>query len=140
MAKKIALLFPGQGAQYPGMGKDFVSNFPIARQTLEESDDILNRKLSSIILNGPEDLLTETKNSQTGIYVICMAMLRVIQQLYPTLQSYVCAGLSLGEYTAITAAQKIDFKDCLPLVQYRGQFMNDACEKNKRDYGRYYRP
>lgn len=131
MIKKIALLFPGQGSQYPGMGKDFVSNFPIARQTLEEADDILGRKISSIILNGPEELLTETKNSQTGIYIICMAMLRIVRQLYPKFEPYVCAGLSLGEYTALTASKKIDFKDCLPLVQCRGQFMNDACENTQ---------
>jgi len=126
--KKIAFLFPGQGAQYPGMGKDFVENFPVAKMTFEEADDILGRKLSAIILNGPENALTETRNSQTGIYVVSIAILRVICQLFPDLKPYVCAGLSLGEYTATTAAGKISFLDGLPLVQRRGQFMNDACE------------
>lgn len=129
--KKIAFIFPGQGAQYTGMGKDFVANFAEARQTFEEADDILGRKLSSIILEGPDDVLTETKNSQTGIYVTSMALLRVLQSLFPTLKPSVCSGLSLGEYTAATASGRLSFADCLPLVQYRGQFMNDACEATK---------
>ena len=66
---RIALLFPGQGAQHPGMGRDFVENFSAARLTFEEADLLLQRPLSKIILEGPEDLLTETKNSQTGIFV-----------------------------------------------------------------------
>ena len=126
--QKIAFIFPGQGAQYPGMGKDFFENFSLARETYEEADELLGRKLSSIILNGPGDLLTATKNSQTGIYVTSIAILRVLSHLYPELRPSVCAGLSLGEYTALTAAGMMRFSDGLPLVQYRGQFMNDACE------------
>lgn len=128
MSKKIAFLFPGQGAQYPGMAKDFFENFSIARATFEEADDTLHRNLSKIILEGPADELTETKNSQVGIYVACMAILRVIHEQYPHLKPFVCSGLSLGEYTALTASSKIDFKTCLSLVQYRGQYMNEACE------------
>lgn len=129
MFQKIAFLFPGQGAQYPGMGKDFVETFPLARQILEEADDLLKRNLSKIILEGPENILTETKNSQVGIYVISYAILRIMQQEYPNLKPAVCAGLSLGEYTALTAAEKLSFSEGLPLVQLRGEFMNDACEK-----------
>lgn len=129
--KKVAFLFPGQGAQYMGMGKDFVENFSEARQTFEEADDILKRRLSDIILNGPENVLTETKNSQVGIYVTSIAILRVLAKKFPQLRPSVCSGLSLGEYTAATASGRIDFDDCLPLVQYRGQFMNDACEHTK---------
>jgi [acyl-carrier-protein] S-malonyltransferase len=125
---KIAFLFPGQGAQYPGMGKDFFENFALARETFEEADDGLGRKLSTIILNGPTDILTETKNSQTGIYVTSIAILRVLSHLYPNLHPAICAGLSLGEYTALTATGMMSFSDGLPLVQYRGQYMNEACE------------
>lgn len=128
MSNKMAFLFPGQGSQYVGMAKDFFDNFVIARETFQEADDILHRKLSKVIFEGPEPLLTETKNSQTGIYVTSIALLRVIHSLYPHLVPSVCAGLSLGEYTALTASGRIDFKTCLPLVQYRGQYMNDACE------------
>jgi [acyl-carrier-protein] S-malonyltransferase len=128
---KVAFLFPGQGAQYPGMAKDFVESFSIARHTFEEADDLLGRKLSSVILGGPDKVLTETWNSQTGIYVVSLAILRVIQQLFPDLTAGVCSGLSLGEYTAITASGRLTFAEGLLLVQYRGQFMNEACEATK---------
>ncbi|MBA3604028.1 MAG: ACP S-malonyltransferase [Parachlamydiaceae bacterium] len=129
MQSSIAFIFPGQGSQYPGMAKDFVSTFAIARHTLEEADDLLGRKLSTLILEGPENILTETKNSQVGIFVASMAILRVLKDLYPHINSGVCAGLSLGEYTALCASGKLDFKETLSLVKYRGQFMNDACEE-----------
>lgn len=129
--QKIAFLFPGQGAQYPGMGKDFVENFSIAKQVFEEADDLLRKNLSAIILRGDAQTLTETKNSQIAIYVVSFAILRVLQQQFPHLQPIACAGLSLGEYTAITASQRWTFADGLHLVQQRGQFMNDACEKTR---------
>lgn len=128
---KIAFLFPGQGAQYVGMGKDFVETFPVARETFEEADDRLQRKLSSVILNGPDNVLTETKNSQTGIYVVSMAILRVLNGLFPQLTPSICAGLSLGEYTALSASGKLAFDQCLLLVQLRGMYMNEACENSK---------
>lgn len=129
-AKKIAFLFPGQGAQYVGMAKDFFENFPKARETFQQADEILHRKLSTIMFEGPETVLTETKNSQVGIYVASMAILGVIHDLYPKITPFVCAGLSLGEYTALTASGRFDFESCLPLVQYRGHYMNEACEIN----------
>lgn len=126
---KTAFIFPGQGAQYPGMGKDFFENFAVARHTFEEADDILGRNLSKIIFSGPEDTLTETGNSQVAIFVMSLAVLRVIQQELPHLKPDVCAGLSLGEYTALTASRRISFAEGLKLVQHRGSFMNDACVK-----------
>jgi [acyl-carrier-protein] S-malonyltransferase len=129
--KHISFIFPGQGAQYCGMGKDFFNSYPICRETFEEADQILRRKLSHIIFQGPEEELTKTRNSQTGIYVTSIALMRVLLQQFKGLSPNVCAGLSLGEYTAVTASGRLDFCDCLPLVQFRGQFMNDACEMNK---------
>lgn len=131
MTKKIAFIFPGQGAQYPGMGKDFYDGYSVVRETFEEANDGLGRDLSKIILEGPEDVLTETRNSQAGIYVVSIALLRVLQKLFQELKPTVCAGLSLGEYSAVTAAGYLPFEHGLPLVQYRGQFMNDACENHK---------
>lgn len=131
MARKIAFLFPGQGAQYCGMGKDFVVQYPEARQTFEEADDILGRKLSKVVFEGPEALLTETRNSQAAIFVNSLAILNTLRKLYPEIQPSVCSGLSLGEYTALTSAGFISFAQCLPMVQYRGQYMNDACEEHK---------
>jgi [acyl-carrier-protein] S-malonyltransferase len=128
--KRIACLFPGQGAQYVGMASDFCSNFSAARLTFEEADTLLDRPLSSVILNGPEDSLTETRNSQPAIYVASMAIFRVIQELFE-IKPYLCAGLSLGEYTALTAGGWLSFLKTLPLVQMRGDFMNEACEATK---------
>lgn len=126
--RNIAFLFPGQGAQYVGMGKDFASAYPIARETFEEAEDILNSKLSKIIFEGPENALTLTVNSQPSIYAVSMALLRVLQQTFPDLNPTSVSGLSLGEYSALTASRKISFPDGLQLVQHRAQFMNDACE------------
>lgn len=125
--QKIAFIFPGQGAQYPGMGKDFIQNFSAARLTFEEADDVLGRHLSQTILNGPEDVLTQTNNSQPGIYVASMAIFRVVEELFD-IQPYVCAGLSLGEYSALTASESLSFIHCLPLIQRRAQCMSEACE------------
>lgn len=129
--KRIAFLFPGQGAQYVGMAKDFCESFPKAKETFQQADDILHRKLSKIMFEGSEAELIETKNSQAGIYVASMAILRVMHDLYPKITPFVCAGLSLGEYTALTASKRLDFESCLPLVQYRGHYMNEACEINQ---------
>ncbi len=128
MNKKIAFLFPGQGAQYPGMAQDFYEAFAVARETFEEADEILSCKFSDLIFRGSAAELTLTKNSQIAIYIASIAILRTIQQQIPQLEPAVCAGLSLGEYTALTAAGKISFKECLRLVQARAQYMNDACE------------
>jgi [acyl-carrier-protein] S-malonyltransferase len=125
---KRAYIFPGQGAQYIGMGVDFAQSFASARAIFEQADDILERRLSKIIFDGPEDQLTETKNSQVAIYVTSMAILAVIEEQFPEWKPAVCAGLSLGEYSAVTASGRLPFDVCLPLVQARGQFMNDACE------------
>ena len=119
---KIAFLFPGQGAQVVGMGKDFYNSFSIAKEVFQEADDILGRNLSSIIFNGPESTLTETKNSQTGIYVVSVAILRVLDKLFPELKPCFCAGLSLGEYTALTASDRLSLADGIILVQ------NHPCE------------
>lgn len=129
MKKKIAFIFPGQGAQYTGMGKDFFDAFPIARETFEEADEILGEKLSKIIFSGPEDVLTQTKYSQTAIFVVSMAILRTIKQQFPDLVPTICSGLSLGEYTALCASGRLGFADTLKLVQERARLMNEACEK-----------
>src|SRR6185295_12488222 len=125
---KIAFIFPGQGAQYPGMGKDFAASFPEARQVFEEADDILQRNLSKVVWNGPSDLLTETRNSQAGIFVMSLAVLRVMEKAFPSFKPYAAAGLSLGEYTAITASHRLSFQEALRLVDLRGRYMNEACE------------
>lgn len=130
MTKKIAFLFPGQGSQYVGMGKDFYDNFEVSRQVFDEADQILGYKFSDLIFSGPKEELTLTKNSQLAIYIVSYAIYKAVQQELPALQPVVAAGLSLGEYTALTAAGKISFADCLLLVKHRAEYMNDACESH----------
>jgi len=125
MDKKIAFIFPGQGAQYPGMGRDFYEQFEAARAIFDEADAILGRPFSQLIFNGPAEELTQTKNSQLAIFITSIAILSCLN-IKPT----VCSGLSLGEYTALVASGKLTFKDALPLVQARGALMQEACQKS----------
>ena len=129
MSKKIGYLFPGQGAQSPGMGKDFAAAFSVARHTFEEADEWLNEKLSEIIFEGSEALLTETRYSQLAIFITSTAVLRVVQSQFPNIQPAVCSGLSLGEYTALSASGRLSFRETLFLVRERARFMNEACKK-----------
>ena len=125
--KRTSYIFPGQGAQYVGMGRDFYRDFPVAKRLFEEADDILQRNLSAIIFEKDEAELTQTKNSQPAIYVTSMAILRVLEEQFGKVP-FATAGLSLGEYTALTAAHKLSFQETLPLVQARGLYMHEACE------------
>lgn len=125
MDKKIAFIFPGQGAQYPGMGRDFYEQFDEARAVFQEADAILGFAFSDLIFNGPAEELTQTKNSQLAIFITSIAILRVLN-----LKPVVCSGLSLGEYSALVAAGKLPFREALLLVQARGQLMQEACLKS----------
>jgi [acyl-carrier-protein] S-malonyltransferase len=127
MSKKYAFLFPGQGAQYPGMGKDFYETFSAAKETFEEADDLLGHHFSDLIFEGKKEELALTKNSQLAIYIVSLSIARTIADQFPELKPAICAGLSLGEYTALTVAGKISFADCLILVKARAQYMNEAC-------------
>ncbi|MDE3045398.1 MAG: ACP S-malonyltransferase [Verrucomicrobiota bacterium] len=127
--KRVALLFPGQGAQYVGMGKDFWEAFSIARETFQEADDILGEFLSKTIFEGPETELTKTRCAQTAIFVVSAALYRTLQQQMPEMQPTVCAGLSLGEYTALWASKRLSFRETLLLIQKRAELMNEACEQ-----------
>ncbi len=127
--KKIAFLFPGQGSQAPGMGKDFYEAFSVARETFQEADDLLSYGLTQVMFEGPEALLTQTKHSQLAIFVNSVALLRTLQSQMPQLTPFVCAGLSLGEYTALFASGRIEMAEALRLVRVRAELMNRACEE-----------
>ena len=131
MKKKLGFIFPGQGSQYIGMGLDFYKNFTPAKLTFQEADDILTYKLSDIIFNGPESDLLKTTNSQLAIFVVSIAILRTLQEEYPKLKPVATAGLSLGEYSALFASNKISFSYALLLLKKRAEFMHIACSENK---------
>ncbi len=128
--EKIALIFPGQGAQFPGMGKDVYTHFPQAKQIYETADHYLKRDFSQLIFESSAEVLKETCNSQLAIYITCSALWAVFRELFPDLSIYACAGLSLGEYVALYVAGKITFQEGLELVHIRAKGMQEACEKN----------
>src|ERR1700731_2800371 len=120
----IALLFPGQGSQAVGMGKDLAEKYLIARQTFEEADEALGYKLSAICFEGPEDQLRLTEITQPAILTASIAALRALQTQIAK-PAYV-AGHSLGEYSAHVAAGTIKFADAVRAVRSRGKYMQEA--------------
>ncbi|MDY6827137.1 MAG: ACP S-malonyltransferase [Bacillota bacterium] len=122
--KKTALLFPGQGAQYPGMGLDIYRRFAEARQVFEEAEAVLGPGFIDIIFEGPAEKLTETATTQPAILTVSTAICRVLTS--HGIKAEGLAGLSLGEYSALVAADAVAFSDALPLVAKRGQLMQEA--------------
>jgi [acyl-carrier-protein] S-malonyltransferase len=120
----IAFLFPGQGSQSVGMGKDLAEKFPIARQTFDEADEALGYKLSQLCFEGPEDQLRLTEITQPAILTVSVAALRVLETRIPK-PCYV-AGHSLGEYSAHVASGTISFSDAVRTVRNRGEYMQEA--------------
>ncbi|MDT8441287.1 MAG: ACP S-malonyltransferase [Desulfuromonadales bacterium] len=121
----LAFLFPGQGSQTVGMGKDLTDNFPLARQTFEEANDALGFDLAALCYNGPEDELKLTANTQPAILAVSVAALRVVRNETGLVPNY-AAGHSLGEYSALVCAGALDFADALRTVRQRGTFMQEA--------------
>ncbi|MBW2122715.1 MAG: ACP S-malonyltransferase [Deltaproteobacteria bacterium] len=122
---RVAFVFPGQGSQYVGMGKDLYENFKVARETFEEADDVLEMKISKLCFEGPEEELRLTANTQPAILTVSVSASRVLQSetgVSPDL----LAGHSLGEYAALVAGGAIEFADAVRAVRARGQFMQEA--------------
>jgi len=123
----VAWLFPGQGSQSVGMGKDVLAASPAARAVFERVDAALGEKLSRLVLEGPEDQLTLTANAQPAIVATSCAVLAAIRERVPTLSPPAfAAGHSLGEYSALVAAEALTLEDAVRLVRARGRAMQEA--------------
>ena len=149
---KTALLFAGQGAQVVGMGKDLAEKFPTAKAWFDRANAALGYDLAGICFNGPETELTKTENAQPGIFLVSWVCFELLKERVHSLKSTVhgqnmagatggcgpgtldfqaTAGLSLGEFTALTAAGAMSFEDGLRVVRQRGKFMQEACDATR---------
>lgn len=125
--QQFAMLFPGQGAQFVGMGRNLAAAYPVAAEVFAQADDILGFALSRLCFHGPEQELNDTVNAQPAIFVTSIAAWQVFRWLAGSeLQPHAIAGHSLGEYSALVAAGALDFADALRLVRIRGQTMQQA--------------
>ncbi|MBI5353693.1 MAG: ACP S-malonyltransferase [Chloroflexi bacterium] len=124
--QKTAFVFPGQGSQSVGMGRDLAAQFPIAKLTLEEADSILGFSLSKLMMEGAADELNDTVNTQPALFVHSVASYRAFSHLYPDMKPALLAGHSLGELSALAASGALSFADGLRLVRKRGELMKHA--------------
>jgi [acyl-carrier-protein] S-malonyltransferase len=122
---RMAFVFPGQGSQSPGMGKDLAEKFPVARQVFEEADDALGFAISRLCFEGPAEDLQLTENTQPAILTVSVAVFRVLREMGIEAPAFV-AGHSLGEYSALVAAGVLNLSDAVRTVRARGRYMQEA--------------
>jgi len=124
------LVFPGQGSQAIGMGRELAQHFPAARSVFDEADAALGISLSAVMWEGPESALNDTLNTQPALFVHSLAVYQVFKSLYPEFQPSILAGHSLGQLSALCAGGALAFRDGLMLVRRRGELMKRAGEAN----------
>ena len=130
---QVAYLFPGQGAQAIGMGRELYERSPVAKTVFEQVDSALGRPLTEVLFEGPEDELRQTVNAQPAIMAVSLACALAIEEQLgakATPQPVMMAGHSLGEYTALAVAGVLDIADTAKLVSARGELMQEACDRN----------
>lgn len=129
MPDKLALVFPGQGSQYVGMGFDLYAQYSEARSVFDEADRTLGFGLSKLCFEGPEDELNDTVNTQAAVLTVSVATLQAMGNVHQVGQVSSVAGHSLGEYTALVAAGRMSYADAVRLVRDRGRLMKEAGER-----------
>ena len=129
--KSVVLLFSGQGAQEVGMGKSLVDDFPEAKNIFKSADEQLGVNLSEVMFKGPVEELTKTSMCQPALYLHGLASWKILQAQCPDLEPVAAAGLSLGEFTAYSAAGAFTFENGLNVVARRGEFMEQACNETQ---------
>lgn len=127
---KIAYVFPGQGSQTIGMANDVADAYPVAKETIEEAEDITGINLSELMFNGPQEKLDDTSITQPAMYVASMAIYRALKQETNASKPAFLAGHSLGEFTALTISGALSYDDGVKLVQTRGRLMKEAGEQS----------
>ncbi|MDD5553414.1 MAG: ACP S-malonyltransferase [Candidatus Omnitrophica bacterium] len=130
MSQKVGYLFSGQGAQYPGMGKDLSGSFPQSKKVFDIADEVLGFPLSRLCFEGPLEELTKTQNCQPAILVTSIAAWEAFKTIHSAEPESYAAGLSLGEYSALVAAGAISLQDAVYLVRKRGEFMEEEALKS----------
>lgn len=126
---ECAYVFPGQGAQYPGMGKDLYNNYEAAKETFEQANRALGFDIAKICFEGPAEELTKTENCQPAILTVSIAVFRAFRMQNKRFEPKAMLGLSLGEYSALVASGAVAFGDAVRLVRLRGQFMEEAAKQ-----------
>ncbi len=129
----FSVLFPGQGSQSVGMAKDLYNNFNYVKLLFDKADDILQKPLSKIILEGPKDILDQTENTQPAIFLVSFSIFNVIKKetSFNINSAKFFAGHSLGEYSALACAEAITFEQAIKLLKARGKAMQSAVPKGQ---------
>jgi len=127
---KKAIVFPGQGSQVVGMGKDLAEAIPECKALFDQANKILGYDLTSICFEGPQEELNKSNHAQLGIFVASAAAFKALKLKQPDLEYDVLAGHSLGEWTALYVSGAVSFEDAINVLKARGEFMQAACEEN----------
>ena len=121
---KIAFIFSGQGSQYIGMGKELYDNILVCRETLDKANKLLDFNIKELMFNGEKEKLDITENTQPAILITSIMAMKALEE--KGIKADVVAGLSLGEYSALVAANSLSFQEAIPLIRKRGKFMQEA--------------